>query len=199
MLRRLSVLAWVCLAAKVALVLLLLHAVVFPDLPQYAGKGIGSRLISYPISGYLVPVLWLLLGRRRQGWRYPWLLDLCVVAPFLIDTAGNAANLYDTIDWWDDLMHVVTWIPWVTGFGLLLRYGSRRRSDLFGLTAGFGAITHILWEVAEYVAFIRGNPNELAGAYEDTIGDLLLSLSGSFIGGALVATVLYQLGTPKRA
>ena len=198
MLRRLPPVAWVDLAAKVALILLLLHAVAFPDLPQYFEKGIGTRLVTYPISTILVPVVWLALGRRRAGWRYPSLLDLCVVAPFLIDTAGNAANLYNTIDWWDDVMHAVTWIPWVTGFGLLLRYGKRPKLDLFGLTAGFGAVTHILWEVFEYLSFVRGNPTEAATAYQDTIGDLCLSLSGSFVGAALVATVLYKLSEPQR-
>jgi hypothetical protein len=64
---------------------------------------------------------------------------------------------------------------------------------------GFGAATHILWELAEYVAFIRGNPNESATAYRDTMGDLTASLSGSIIGGVLVATVLWDAGRPRRA
>jgi hypothetical protein len=37
------------------------------------------------------------------------------VLPFLFDTAGNAANLYDTVSWWDDAMHVATWIPRYAG------------------------------------------------------------------------------------
>ena len=62
------------------------------------------------------------------------------------------------------------------------------------LTLGFGAVTHILWEIMEYLAFIRGNPNELATAYTDTIGDLAASLTGSFTGAVLVGTVLWRLG-----
>src|SRR4026208_2413696 len=44
------------LVLKAALVLLLLHAVVFPDLPQYQGKGIGWRLLLYPTSSCLWPL-----------------------------------------------------------------------------------------------------------------------------------------------
>ena len=62
------------------------------------------------------------------------------------------------------------------------------------MTLGFGATTHIIWEVLEYVAFIRNNENELAGAYTDTIGDLVMSLSGSLAGAVVVTTGLYRVG-----
>ena len=110
------------LLLKVALVLFLLHTVVFPDLPQYQGKGIGWRLLLYPVSSILVPLVWFALRRRGGvGGDYPYLIDICVGLPFLIDTAGNAVNFYDTIDWWDDVMHFVTWVPWVMAFGLAVR------------------------------------------------------------------------------
>jgi hypothetical protein len=73
------------------------------------------------------------------------------------------------------------------------------RWTVFGLTVGFGAVTHIAWELMEYVAFIRTNPDELEGAYRDTMGDLTLSLTGSFTGAALCATVLWTLGRPVAA
>ena len=197
--RRLAILN---VAAKIALVLLLLHAVVFPDLPQYDGKGIVTRLATYPISALIVPVVWLVrwrLGRSTAD--YPHLIDLCVVAPFLIDTAGNAANLYDTISWWDDVMHFVTWVPWVTAFGLFLLRRSRYlgRVVIGALTLGFGAVTHIIWEIAEYFAFIKGNSNELATAYKDTIGDLAMSLTGSVAGALLVSTLLWRIGNRRAA
>src|SRR4051794_4494179 len=98
------------LTAKGLLIALLLHAAMYPDLAQYTNKGMGWRLLLYPLSLVLVPLLWA-GGRagRRSGRPYPHLIDLCVVAPFLLDTAGNAANLYDTVSWWDDVMHVATW------------------------------------------------------------------------------------------
>jgi len=184
------------IAIKVTLVALLLHAVVFPDLPQYDGKGIGTRLALYPVSIWFVPfVWWLALRRRGRDLRYPHLIDICVALPFTIDTAGNATNLYDTIVWWDDVMHFVTWVPWVIAFGLAIRERSHlRRVDVAMITIGFGAVTHVVWEVLEYLAFIRNNPNELAGAYTDTIGDLVMSLSGSITGSVLVGTVLFGVG-----
>ena len=192
------------LLLKVALVLFLLHAVVFPDLPQYQGKGIGWRLLLYPVSSILVPLVWFALRRRGGvGGDYPYLIDICVGLPFLIDTAGNAVNFYDTIDWWDDVMHFVTWVPWVMAFGLAVRRRPNlRRFDVAAITIGFGAATHIIWELLEYVAFIKDNPNESATAYGDTMGDLTMSLLGSITGGLLVATVLWGLsgaGSSARA
>ena len=52
------------------------------------------------------------------------------------------------------------------------------------------------WELMEYVAFIRTNPDELEGAYRDTMGDLTLSLLGSITGAALCATALWVIGRP---
>lgn len=189
------------LAIKVVLVALLLHAVAFPDLPQYQGKGIVERLVFYPTSIWLVPSVWWLVWRRRgRSMPYPHLIDLCCALPFTIDTAGNTADLYDTIDWWDDLMHFVTWVPWVVAFGLVVRERAHlRRLDVFAITLGFGAVTHIVWEVLEYLAFIRNNENELRSAYTDTIGDLVMSLCGSITGAALVATALYRLGRLRPA
>jgi len=55
------------------------------------------------------------------------------------------------------------------------------------------AVTAILWELLEYVTFIRHSP-ELATAYHDTLGDLALGLLGSVVAGLLVAL----LGRPAR-
>ena len=51
---------------------------------------------------------------------------------------------------------------------------------------GFGATTAILWEIAEYLAFIRNSP-ELATAYSDTLGDLGLGLADSSLAALFVA------------
>jgi hypothetical protein len=183
------------LGAKVVLVALLLHALVFPDLAQYQHKGMPYRIALYPISAVLVPLLWR--WRRGEG-DYPHLIDLCVLLPFLIDTAGNAANLYDTVTWWDDAMHVVTWIPWVTAVGLTLHRLPLGKLNVAALTIGFGAVTHILWEVGEYLTFVADSPTESRSAYRDTIGDLVGSLCGSIVGALLVTLVLWDL-TARRS
>ena len=64
------------------------------------------------------------------------------------------------------------------------------RWTLAGLTAGFGAATAILWELAEYVTFIRGNATELATAYTDTLGDLALGFTGSCVAAVVAARTL---------
>ena len=83
------------LGVKFALAGLLLFAVAFPDLPQFEGKAVAWRAIAYPLAVLLVPAAWWLFARRSA---YPFAADILLVLPFLIDTAGNAADLYDRID-----------------------------------------------------------------------------------------------------
>jgi hypothetical protein len=184
------VLRWANIAVKVLLIAFLLHAVLFPHLAQYQDKGIGWRLVLYPLTAAIVPVVWLARGRRPRP--YPHHVDLVVALPFMLDTAGNAFNLFDTITWWDDFMHALNWIPWVMVAGFIARYWPLGRVNVAMLAWGYGAITHILWEEGEYLAFVQENKNESAGAYRDTMGDLILSLAGGLIGAVLVATVLWR-------
>ncbi|MDP9239448.1 MAG: hypothetical protein M3O55_02255 [Actinomycetota bacterium] len=45
------------------------------------------------------------------------------------------------------------------------------------------------------MTFTTGNKGELVGIYRDTIGDMALSLTGSFLGAVLIATVLWPRTT----
>ena len=184
---------WLDVAVKAALVGLLAFAVARRDLPQFEGKAVTGRAIGYPIAALVVPAVWWWVGRRR-GWRYPFAVDILVVLPFLIDTLGNTANLYDTIDWWDDANHFVNWAILVAGFGQLLVRTPLQRVVVAALAVGFGAVTAILWELLEYVTFIR-HSSELRTAYTDTLGDLALGLGGSTLAALLTVTVLW----PARA
>jgi hypothetical protein len=172
-------------ALKLALVGLLVFAALRQDLPQFHNKSMTGRAIGYPLVALVVPAVWWLLSRRRPR-PFPVAVDMLLVAPFVIDMAGNAANLYDTIDWWDDVNHFVNWAILVAGFAVLLLGTTLDRWPLFGLCVGFGATTAILWELLEYVTFIRHSP-ELKTAYHDTLGDLMLGLLGSVVSGAAVA------------
>ena len=160
-----------------------------PDLPQFEGKAWLGRALAYPISALIVPVAWLLVQRRRgRPVDYPYTLDILLVLPFLIDTAGNAANLYDTIGWWDDANHFVNWGLLVAAFcQLLIRLPLARLAGA-AIAVGFGAVTAILWEFGEYFAFIRNSP-ELATAYTDTLGDLALGLAGSVVAAVVTFTL----------
>jgi hypothetical protein len=179
-------LLWLDLAVKIALVALLLFGA-FSGLERFEGKASGGRAIAYPIATLIVPVAWWLVGRRR-GRRpaYPYVLDILLVLPFLIDTIGNALDLYDTIGWWDDANHFVNWGILTLAFGELLLRLPLGRWNTFALAVGFGATTAVLWEFAEYIAFIR-NSDELATAYTDTLGDLALGLSGSVVAATVTA------------
>ena len=68
---------------------------------------------------FIVPAAWWLISRRRPL-AYPYALDILWTLPFLIDTAGNAANLYDSVSWWDELNHFVNWGILVLAFGQLM-------------------------------------------------------------------------------
>ncbi len=124
------------------------------------------------------------MGRTRRCSTSAW------CCPFLIDLAGNAAGAYDSITWWDDAMHVVTWVPLVVALGLLL--GDAR------LAFGAGAVAAILWEIAEYFTFVADHPVESMSAYRDTVGDLTGSLTGSALG-ALLLVALSRRRPEKRA
>ena len=91
---------------------------------------------------------------------------------------------------WDDLNHFVNWAFLVAAFGQLLLRLPVGRWEAFGLAVGFGCVTAVLWEFAEYFTFIRNSP-ELRTAYTDTLGDLALGLAGSTLAAVLTVTVLW--------
>ena len=178
---------WLTLAVKAALVGLLLFAVVQRDAPQFEGKAMTGRALTYPIAALIVPVAWWAASRRRRV-GYPYAVDILLVVPFLIDTIGNALDLYDTIGWWDDANHFVNWGLLVAAFGQLLVRLPVGRIAAGALAIGFGAVTAVLWEFAEYFTFIRNSP-EAETAYTDTLGDLALGLSGSVLAAVLMAAL----------
>jgi len=172
------------ITVKLALIALLLHAVANPDLPQYSGKAMVGRAVTFPIAAFFVPVVWWFGFRSRP---YPAAVDLLVTAPFLIDVVGNALGLYDSIAWWDDLNHFFNWMLLTAGVALVLRTTGLGRLNCFGLAVGFAAVSAIVWELAEYVTFIRFSP-ELSTAYIDTLGDLTLGMLGGAVGAAIVGS-----------
>lgn len=179
---------WLNLAVKAALVGLLLFSV-FSGLERFEGKAMAGRALTYPLAALIVPVVWWLLRRGRGPVAYPYALDILLVLPFLIDVTGNALDLYDTLNWWDDANHFVNWGILTAAFGQLLVRLPVGPLAATGLAIGFGAVTAVLWEFAEYWTFIRNSP-ELETAYEDTLGDLGLGLSGSTIAALVTAWLI---------
>jgi hypothetical protein len=83
----------------------------------------------------------------------------------------------------------------VAAFGQLLVRLPAGRLAAVGLMIGFGAITAVLWEFAEYFTFIRDSP-EVETAYEDTLGDLALGLTGSVVAALITARLWARLRSP---
>jgi len=185
---------YLSIGLRLLLVALLGYAVTHQDLPQYSGKAMAGRAIFYPLATLVVPAAWWLASRRSdRPIPYPWATDILFILPFLVDTLGNAANLYDTIGWWDDFNHFLNWAILVLGLGFALAPPLRRSWTGWVLLLGIGTILAVLWEFAEYLTFVRGGPEE-ATAYTDTMGDLALGMTGS----ALAATGTLVLARRSR-
>ncbi|MFD0691506.1 hypothetical protein [Actinomadura fibrosa] len=181
------------LLLKAVLAALLVLALAFPDWDRFADKAMGARAIGYPLAVLLLPVLWTAF--RRRG--VPWDIDLLITAPFVIDVAGNALDLYDTVDRFDDACHFGNWFLLAAAAGVAVRRWGRLPSWAVALScAGIGAITAILWELAEYQLFILDTP-ETVTIYRDTIGDLMLGLLGSAAAGALTAVATRRGGRTR--
>jgi hypothetical protein len=166
----------------------LLLAILAPDLPQFAGKAFGARLVFYPLMMLLPVVAWSLTCHVRGIPRdLPWAGFALIGAPFLIDVTGNTLDLYDSIWWWDDANHYFNWLLLCLGIGLLIeRGGVRPRWAVALLITGLGALLAVIWELGEWYTFIR-HSSELSTAYEDTLGDEAL---GSL--GGLTAALIYS-------
>jgi hypothetical protein len=169
------------------------------DLPQFAGKGFGARLVAYPLLMLLLPAV-LLVRRARGGGvePVPWTAVALVMTPFLIDVTGNTLDLYDSLSWWDDANHFSNWALLCGGLGLLLPGAVTSRAALVGLVTGLGAALAVLWEVGEWWTFIR-HGTELATAYEDTLGDEVLGTLGALVAGLLLARLAWPpAAAPRR-
>lgn len=172
------------IAVKVGTVALLAFALANPQLPQFQGKAFAGRAIAYPIAMLALPIIWWLFARRRIP--FPVASDILIGLPFLIDVVGNALNLYDTIDRWDDLNHLANWSLHTAGIGLLLRYGPWGWKTRTALAFCWAVTTACLWEFAEFVTFVPNSP-EAATAYRDTLGDIALGMTGGLVAALLTS------------
>jgi hypothetical protein len=172
------------LLVKAAAIGLLLFALANPELPQFQGKAFAGRAVAYPVALALFPVGWWLFGRRRIP--YPVIADLLFGLPFLIDVVGNALNLYDTVEYWDDLNHLVNWVLHTAAVGLLLRRGPWSWRVRAALAFGYAVTSAVLWEFGEYITFVPNSP-EAASAYADTLGDLALGMVGGLVAAIVTA------------
>ena len=182
--RDLSLVQGLDVTAKAGLLLLLVMAMLHPDLGNMRDKAAGLRAVGYPLLSFTIPAVWLMFWRERSP--FPWLADLLVTVTCFTDVLGNRLDLYDSVVWFDDWMHFVNTGLLAAAVVLL----SMRRTPSLGpvleRALAFGVTAAVAWEIAEYFAFLSKS-SERAFAYGDTLGDLTLGVLG-----ALVAAVVVQ-------
>jgi hypothetical protein len=178
------------LPALIGLVLLFVLCCLFTmarmELQQFQGKAMWERMVAYPLLVAAIPAIWWLRKRSgRTAGGFPYVATLLLTLGIVLDLLGNIFDLYDTVAWYDDLMHLLNWGFYAGAFGSLLLRTNLTGWALFGLVTGFGAITAILWEGMEWLGFIRFGI-ELDVAYFDTLLDEHLGLLGAAIAGWIV-------------
>ncbi|HET7734499.1 MAG TPA: hypothetical protein VFK52_00870 [Nocardioidaceae bacterium] len=167
--------------AKVVLLLLLVRVGLDPTWGNLEGKAPVARAVTYPLVAFVIPVVWALWFRGRP---FPWLPDLLVTLTGFTDILGNRLDLYDSVVWFDDTVHLVgTGLVGAAAVLLTMRRAAFTQVLQRALAVGLSA--ELAWELFEYVSFVTRSA-EFAGAYRDTIGDLVLG----WIGCVLAAVVI---------
>ncbi len=179
------------LAVKSAVVALSLFPIVGRGSSHFTGKAMGVRALVYPGAMLLIPGIWLVAGTPGP---YPYLADIALGLPFLLDVAGNVFDWFSTPGF-DRIPHAFGWFFLSIAFGLAVAPLLSERWVGFGLVLGFGAVTNILWELGEF-ALMRSGASGLQLTYENTIQDLGMSLAGAALGALAISTFLWpQVGT----
>jgi len=170
--------------ALTALVVLLVHGTINPDLPQFDGKAMAARLVLFPIAAVIVPLGWWVVQRRRRHLRvaYPWAAATLLVLPFVIDLVGNAFTLYIDIERFDDVVHTINPILGVAGVALLLDRSGPPRWAVWTMAFGLGCAAHICFEIIEYLLLEGLGAVELDLSLQDTLSDLAYGMLGAAIG-----------------
>jgi hypothetical protein len=181
------------IAVKIVTIVLALVPLFDPGSSHFEGKAMGVRAVFWPLSTLVIPVVWWSRSRPRP---YPYLADVALVTPFLLDAAGNGFGWF-AITGFDVIPHLIGWLCLTLAFGLAVAPLVDGRWVAFGLALGFGATIDIAWEIGEYL-LQRSGQSGLRLTYANTIQDLAMSLTGSLLGATLVATVLWpRPGTPR--
>jgi hypothetical protein len=169
--------------AKGALVLLLLLALLYPEQGNLRDKAAGMRAVGYPLISFTLPFLWWTLWRERMS--FPWLSDLLITLTCFSDILGNRMDLYDTVVWFDDLMHLANTGLLAAAFILLTLSRDVGFGRVLGRALAFGAAAAIAWELAEFFAFLSKS-TEREFAYADTLGDLSLGTAGAVVAAVVL-------------
>jgi hypothetical protein len=171
------------IAAKTGLVLLLGLAILVPGFGNMDGKGLVPRAIGYPVAAFAIPVVWFTWWRQRAS--FPWTADFLVTFACFSDIFGNVMNLYDSVDSFDNIVHFVNTGLLTAAVILLTMHRSTSLGAVLERGLAFGVSAALVWEIAEYFAFLRWSPERL-GAYADTLSDMSLGALGSVLAALWV-------------
>ena len=166
------------IAAKTGLVLLLGLAILVPGFGNMDGKGLVPRAIGYPVAAFAIPFVWFTWWRQRAS--FPWTADFLVTFACFSDIFGNVMNLYDSVASFDNIVHFVNTGLLTAAIILLTMHRSTSLGAVLERGLAFGVSAALVWEIAEYFAFLRWSPERL-GAYADTLSDMSLGALGSVI------------------
>ena len=175
------------LAVKALTVALLVLGLLAPDRPGFAGRAVPARAVLYPLALLVVPVAWLLV-RRARAVVFPVLADLLFSLPWAIDMVGNALDLFARISWFDELTHPLNWALLAGALGLVLPRALPTWVRVL-LGTGCGALAALVWELFEYLAYVRGTA-AVARVYVDTLGDMTLGTAGATVASLVVAVLV---------
>jgi hypothetical protein len=169
---------WVNVAVKASLAVLLVVSLALSGEPQLEGKAMPLRAVFYPLAALVVPIGWLLTGRRRP---YPHAADALIVVGLVVDTAGNVFDAYSW-DPFDDLVHGSDTLLRTLGVALLVGRLPLAAWNVAALAVGFCVTAHTAWEVVEF-GLDRWFGANLNVTLADTVGDSSLALAGAALAG----------------
>jgi hypothetical protein len=163
-------------ALRATIVGVVFDALVRPNDPRYAGKGIGKRGLVLVASTALVPVLH---GTTRRGDEYPLATDNLYLSISALDLAGNYLDLYNRFAAFDLIPHFHG-----TGAASIVVANLTRRPLLAGV--GLAQIGHVVLEAQEYYSDVFFGLHNVRGTW-DTINDLLAGAAGSLTYAGIAA------------
>lgn len=177
------VLAALVVTGKVIVLLSVVRVLVDPAWANLDGKAPVARAIMYPLWAMAVPIFWV---TTRRASAFPWLADLLVTLTCFTDLLGNRLDLYDSMVWFDDWMHVMNSALVSAAFVVLTVKESAAFTEIAEAAVSLGLTASLGWELFEYATFLTRS-TEWTTAYSDTIGDLVLGWLGAVLAAIVVA------------
>ena len=181
------------IAVKVIAIVMVVVPLFDPAASQFMGKALALRTIAAPLFVLAIPAIWLV---RRRPVPYPYLADIMLAMPIVLDAAGNGFGWFIGTPL-ELAPHFLGWLSLAVAFGLAVAPVIEQRWVALGLVVGFGAIVDVVWEIGEFT-LARTAGSGIRPGYTDTMRDLGVSLFGAIVGGILIVTVLWpRAGTPR--